>query len=274
MGLDPDVTSERKLRVEGAVKQGTKETYHAKEFAELAGVTVRALHHYDRLGLLRPKQRSQAGYRLYSASDFGRLEQIVVLKYLGMPLKQIRGFLEHESNLGEVLQQQHTVLSEKRLKLDRAIRAIGNAQRAFRSRKEPDWKKFQYIVREIEMQNNLEWKGKYFSPEARARVAERRKNWSQELQEKANREWAELFVEIEGSLQEDPAGPKAQGFVKRWRALIESFTGGDAEILKGLKAMWEDQANWPTEARDSRFTNPKVQEFIRKAAAAGNVTLK
>jgi len=74
------------------VNRETKSVYRASEFAALAHVTVRALHHYDRLGLLRPKQRSRAGYRLYSARDFARLEQIVVLKFLGIPLKQIPGF--------------------------------------------------------------------------------------------------------------------------------------------------------------------------------------
>ncbi|MGB7730210.1 MAG: MerR family transcriptional regulator [Candidatus Acidiferrum sp.] len=83
---------------------GTKEVYRAKEFASLAGVTVRALHHYDRLGLLRPKQRSEAGYRLYGVRDFARLEQIVVLKFLGIPLKQIRGLLEPDAKLADVLQ--------------------------------------------------------------------------------------------------------------------------------------------------------------------------
>jgi DNA-binding transcriptional MerR regulator len=50
--------------------------YQVQEFARLAGVTVRALHHYDQLGLLRPK-RTRSGYRRYSLSDLGRLEQIV-----------------------------------------------------------------------------------------------------------------------------------------------------------------------------------------------------
>src|ERR1700730_4264977 len=98
-----------------------KELYHSKEFAGLAGVIVRALHHYDRLGLLRPKQRSQAGYRLYSAQDFGLLEQIVVLKFLGIPLKQIRGLLQSESNLAGALERQQEVLAERRLQLERAI---------------------------------------------------------------------------------------------------------------------------------------------------------
>ena len=57
------------------MNKGSCELYRAKHFATLAGVTVRALHHYDRMRLLRPKQRSQAGYRLYSDHDFARLEQ-------------------------------------------------------------------------------------------------------------------------------------------------------------------------------------------------------
>lgn len=63
--------------------------YQVHEFADLAGVTVRALHHYDRLGLLRAR-RTDAGYRLYTARDLERLEQIVALKFFGLPLKQIK----------------------------------------------------------------------------------------------------------------------------------------------------------------------------------------
>ena len=63
-------------------------TYRTREFAELAGVTVRALHHYDRLGLLKPR-RTPAGYRAYAARDLEALEQIVALKFIGIPLKDI-----------------------------------------------------------------------------------------------------------------------------------------------------------------------------------------
>ncbi len=64
-------------------------TFRVRQFAELAGVTVKALRHYDRLGLLRPV-RNEAGYRLYQLADLARLQQIVALKSLGLPLKQIR----------------------------------------------------------------------------------------------------------------------------------------------------------------------------------------
>ncbi len=248
----------------------TKELYRAQEFAKLAGVTVRALHHYDRLGLLKPKQRTRSGYRLYSERDFARLEQIVVLKFLGIPLKQIRGLLEAESNLTVALQRQQEILGEKRRQLDKAIRAIGNAQWAIQSRGGPDWKLFQLIVKEIEMQNSQEWKRQYFSPEAQAKVAERRKLWSPELQEKASQEWNDLYKDVEACMNanEDPAGPTAQALAARWRALVEQFTGGDAEIQKGLNAMWNDSANWPRDVKTQSFVRPELQAYMRKALTA------
>lgn len=63
-----------------------KAVYRIQEFATRTGVTVRTLHHYDRLGLLTPTGRSKAGYRLYGEPDAARLEPIVVLKHLGLSL--------------------------------------------------------------------------------------------------------------------------------------------------------------------------------------------
>jgi len=136
--------------------------YRIREFAELAGVTVRALHHYDRLGLLKPGGRSRAGYRLYTDRDFARLEQIVVLKFLGLPLKQIGRLLRRESSLQDALRRQRLVLDEKRRRLAWAIDAIGEAERSLARGGEPDWDLFKSIVKEIEMQNETEWAEKYY----------------------------------------------------------------------------------------------------------------
>jgi MerR family transcriptional regulator, thiopeptide resistance regulator len=61
-------------------------SYRIKEFAALTGVSVRALQHYDRLGLLKP-QRTASGYRVYAENDLRILEQIVWLKFIGIPLR-------------------------------------------------------------------------------------------------------------------------------------------------------------------------------------------
>ena len=107
--------------------------YRVHEFAELAGVTVRALHHYDRLGLLRPTARTGSQYRLYSENDLARLEQIVVLKFLGMSLKEIGKLLEEESSLDAALRRQERVLTEKRRQLEQAMKTISNASSSLRS---------------------------------------------------------------------------------------------------------------------------------------------
>src|SRR5436305_4885512 len=64
------------------------------ELAELAGVTVRALHHYDELGLLRPSGRSESGYRLYSYGDLARLQEILIWRELGFSLSEVRSLLD------------------------------------------------------------------------------------------------------------------------------------------------------------------------------------
>jgi DNA-binding transcriptional MerR regulator len=251
------------------VKESTKELYHTQAFAKLSGVTVRALHHYDRLGLLRPEQRSQAGYRLYSEEDFARLEQIVVLKFLGMPLKQIKSLLVAETGLSEALLRQKNVLSEKRRQIDKAIQAISNAESSFQPKGDQDWRLLRIIIQEIEMQNSMDWSKRYYSPEAQEKVEERKKLWSPELQERVSREWAELIADVEGALGEDPTGPKAQVLAARWRKLLEGFTGGDPEIQKGLNKMWSDHANWPEQPRQKYSIKPEIQDFIVRAMRAG-----
>src|ERR1700747_222422 len=64
------------------------------EVAELTGVTVRALHHYDELGLLCPSARSEAGYRLYSYDDLARLREILIWRRLGFSLNEVRSLLD------------------------------------------------------------------------------------------------------------------------------------------------------------------------------------
>ncbi len=236
--------------------------YKVHEFAELAGVTVRALHHYDRLGLLKPKGRTARGYRLYSDNDLARLEQIVVLKFLGLPLKQIGELLLHEGDLRDSLRRQQAVLAMKRGQLDAAIQAIEQAEVSLAG--EPDWGKFTRIIREIEMQNETEWTKKYYGEQALAAVEDRKALWSPELQERLSREWAALFAEVEAALGEDPSSAKAQELAARWRKLVGEFTGGNPLIQKGLNNMYADQGNWP-QGQQSYRIEPQIMTFILAA---------
>lgn len=251
--------------------EGDTTLYRVHEFAARAGVTVRALHHYDRLGLLKPTARTGNRYRLYSDRDLARLEQIVVLKFLGLPLREIRDLLREDSAaLADALQRQQRVLVARRHQLDSAVTAIAHAERSLRSTESPDWSQFRHIIKEIEMQHDSEWARKYYTDDAQSRVDARRGLWSPELQERVSREWAQLFADVEAALGDDPASERAQALAVRWRDLLAEFTGGDPEIQRGLNAMYADQDNWPAAQRGHFAIRPEIQAFIAAAQRAGS----
>jgi MerR family transcriptional regulator, thiopeptide resistance regulator len=242
--------------------------YRVREFATLAGVTVRALHHYDRLGLLKPSGRSARGYRLYRDRDLARLEQIVVLKFLGVPLKDIARLRRRESSLADTLRRQQHVLADKRRHIDMALHAIAAAEQSARAGADPDWNLFRTIVKELDMENNTDWSKKYYSADAQAKVEQRKAVWNPELQAQITAQWTALVADVERALDEDPAGPKAQALTARWRTLVEGFTGGDRDIQQGLNNMWSDKENWPARERERFHIDPRVQEFIIRAMNA------
>jgi DNA-binding transcriptional MerR regulator len=67
------------------------------DLAALTGLTVRTLHHFDEIGLLRPTERTDAGHRLYTADDVRRLYRILALRHLGIPLGEIAASLDGDS---------------------------------------------------------------------------------------------------------------------------------------------------------------------------------
>ncbi len=112
------------------------------------------------------------------------------------------------------------------------------------------------------MEQNTEWTKKYYSESAQAKVEERKKLWSPELQERVTRSWNDLTRDIEAAIAEGvkPSDERAQTLAARWNALIEEFTGGDAEIREGLNKMYADEQNWQTEWK--KPFGDEVQNFI------------
>ena len=126
--------------------------YKVREFAEFTGVTVKALHHYDRMGLLKPR-RTAARYRIYTERDLEPLEQIVMLKFLGLPLKQIRAVLSRTAfTLPEALRLQRLALEEKQRVLVRAISAIRDAEKEIRPGESADPAVLKRLITAIDLQ--------------------------------------------------------------------------------------------------------------------------
>lgn len=248
-------------------------SYKVQAFAELAGVTVRALHHYDRLALLRPA-RTRTGYRMYCLRDLERLEKIVALKCVGVPLKQIKTVLDRDSRaLPDVLHAQRRALEGKRRRLDRAIAAIAEAERSLQPGQPMDPALLRRIIEVIEMSDHAEDMKKYYSDEAWTELSKRRDAMTDKMRDIAmegTRKWQALFADITASLDQDPASPDAQALLDRWKALIDEFTGGNQSIKDGLGRAWSDRDNWSPAMKQNAapFSDPRVWDFIRRAGAA------
>ncbi|HLM05741.1 MAG TPA: MerR family transcriptional regulator [Blastococcus sp.] len=102
------------------------------EVAALAGVTVRTLHHYDRIGLLAPSGRTAAGYRQYSAADLDRLHQVLVYRELGFPLEEVATLLDDASaDPEEHLRRQHRLLLDR---LERTAAMVAAVEKEMEAR--------------------------------------------------------------------------------------------------------------------------------------------
>jgi DNA-binding transcriptional MerR regulator len=248
------------------MKKTNGNRYPPHQFAKRSGVTVRTLHHYDRIGLLKPSDYTGVGFRLYRDGDFVRLQQIVTLKFIGFSLKEIKRLLERKgSGLSAALRAQRMTLEQKRRHLDSAIQAIAKAEGIVASRPKPGWETFQKITEEIQMQTDNDVMKKYYNDEARKLIAERQNLWSPELQKEVTGKWTALIQDIEAAAASgmDPASPSAQALVERQAKLVEGFTGGHAAIQEGLGKLWADQSNWPDEMKKQVF-----EPFAERGVAA------
>lgn len=98
------------------------------EVAELTGVTVRTLHHYDAMGLLTPSERSESGYRLYAPEDLTRLREVLTWRKLGVPLREIGSLLDDpDVDRLEVLRRQREAITKQSAQLGELASAIDDA---------------------------------------------------------------------------------------------------------------------------------------------------
>ncbi|MGN7356263.1 MerR family transcriptional regulator [Paenibacillus sp. SAF-054] len=228
-----------------------------KEVAELAGISVRTLHHYDEIGLLHPSATTEAGYRIYTDKDLALLQQILFFRELDFPLKQIREIMGRpDFDRREAMELHHKLLLEKRVRLERMIDTLE--------------KTMKHDKGEIEMTNQDKFAGFDFSSnpyeqEARERWGdksvdesnERWKKMSPQGQEQLGEEMNAIYRKLAGLRHESPNGEEAQKAIGEWYAFLNRMGHYSPEAFKGLGQMYVD---------DVRFTR-NIDQFGEGLAA-------
>jgi DNA-binding transcriptional MerR regulator len=234
--------------------------FRVREFAELAGVTVKALHHYDRLGLLRPR-RSTAGYRLYREADLERLEQIVTLRLLGFSLKEVKVLLEGEAiDLPAALRLQGRAIEAKIAQLERALHAIHAAEDTVAGGHPATTCILKRIIEVIDVEADIDAMKKYYSDA----------QWERYRRYYVNGpapEWRALYRDVLAVVDDDPGSPRAQALADRWLALSIRSYSGDPEAQTDSPAAWADREHWPPTLR-KRLTDLRLEDvnaFITEA---------
>ncbi|MFD1141420.1 MerR family transcriptional regulator [Larkinella insperata] len=245
-------------------------TYSVKKLASLAGVSVRTLHHYDRLGLLKPSIRTEARYRLYGEKELIRLQQILFYKELDFPLLEIRRVLEDPHfDLVTALQSHKTALRERR---DRLTTLLGTIDKTI-SKLTGE----QTMLTDEEMYAGFpKEQAEAYRQEAVAKYGEKVVEESEnKLRHLGKAEFAQVKAEGEeiartlaGLMHNDPADPAVQQQVARHYAFIRKMWGpsvGNGDTLaayRGLAQLYVDDLRYTSQ---NGQTHPEYAHFLNKA---------
>lgn len=205
------------------------------EIAKKAGVSVRTLHHYDEIGLLRPGHVNNVGHRFYNAIDIERLEQIVFMKSLGFSLDEISACLANKhSNFSHALSIQEQVIAQKIASLNKVSGLLRFMLARLKNKESTDTKELFFLIKEI---NDMEHS---FTPEQLKKLQERYEKYPEKARE-VEQAWPILFKQFEEAMKAglDPSCKEVQKLAEQAQIYIDLFTGQDKEIEARLDQAYE-----------------------------------
>lgn len=213
---------------------------HIKKFAKLTGVSVRTLHYYDEIGLLKPcAVDEQNGYRFYDESSLLRMQEILFYRELDFPLKEIIAILSsHDYDKQTVLKEQKRLLTLKKERLERLIAALDSAMKGEKITMTA------FDNSEFEAQRELyakEAKEKWGGTAAYRESTEKTKSYTKEKWNEVNSGMDSILAEFAQCKRNGsaPDSKEAQALVKKWQDfLTANYYNCTNEILSGLGEMY------------------------------------
>jgi len=197
------------------------------DLARRAGLTVRALHHFDQIGLLRPSARSDSGYRLYNRDDIARLHAVQSLRALGVPLKQIGGLLKGDgSDLPDIVARQMRALDNEiaqAMALRQRLQLLAAMLSSGRQPEVDDW------LGVIGLMNTY---AQYFDGDEIRRIVD---NWP-----RVSQAWPKVVAQLQAAQQQGlpPSDPQVQALAQQWMGLMHHWMDGDFDLMTRWGAVY------------------------------------
>lgn len=230
------------------------------EVSKLAGVSIRTLQYYDKIGLLHPTGYTDAGYRLYDDTDLERLQHILLFRELEFPLKDIKAIINSpDFDRGKALEQQIGLLKLKKEHIENlmnfalGIKMLGVRHMDFKVFDRSKLDEYSRQAKEL-YGNTLEYK----------KLQEKTKNRTKEEDNLLADRFMLLFREAGEIRNTDPASPEAQSIVRRIQDFITEnlYTCSD-KILSGLGKMYSGGGDFTKNIDE--YGGEGTAEFVDKA---------
>lgn len=243
------------------MKNGNQQ-YSVKQLSELAGVSVRALHHYDEIDLLKPSYRSDKGYRFYQREELFRLQQIMFYKTLGYSLDKIKSILDTKDfDLITALQSHKRVLETRAVDLNKLLETIDKTINELKNKEGMITDKEMYEgfrpeeVASIKEETREKW------PEESVEVESRIKEMSKSAWRETKQEAEEINLWLSNLMHKPVADVEVQKVIKLHFQHLHRFYEVSEERYRGLATMYVE---------DERFkahydkVKPGLAEFLNK----------
>lgn len=208
------------------------------EVAKLTGITVRTLHYYDEIGLLKPSKVNESGYRIYDNSDLEELQQILFFRELEFSLNEIKEIITNPKyDKKEALCNHKQLLIKKKLRLDKLIALVEDT---IEGENTMSFKEFDMSeIEKIKKEYAAEVKARWGDTEAYAESEEKTANYDSEKWNFLNEEGTAILKEFGELRTLSPDNEKIQSLVKKWQEYItNNFYNCTKEILAGLGLMY------------------------------------
>jgi DNA-binding transcriptional MerR regulator len=217
--------------------------WYVKELSTLTKVSVRTLHHYDKIGLLKPSIRLENNYRVYSEADLLKLQQILALKFFGFELERIKTMMQEEIDIFDHFRAQQEFLEQQVKSLQAARQTLEAILCENSPNKSVPWKTILKLIEDYQMTKEVKyaWVMKALDPAELKEYA----SFEQELEvrftpveaDASRQRWLELIKEIEANLDKDPTSDWGVERGKRCMNWVDSVFPKQHAALR--KSLWE-----------------------------------
>ncbi len=237
--------------------------YTVKGLATLAGVTVRTLHHYDQIGLLKPSSVGPNGYRYYGAEAVYRLQQILFYRELDVPLDDIRHMLESPGfDILNALEAHRSALQSEILRIKRLVETIDLTTQRLKGQKTmSDKQLFRGFTEEEQERLAAEAERRWDSKTVRESNA-RWKKYAPEEKQRILDEGNSIYTDMIALMSEDPAAAPVQAVVRRWHDHMQYFWSPNDEQLLALADGYNED---PRFLANFEAMQPGLAAFMRQA---------